>query len=491
MKNVAIRVILGILIVTMMSLSLTGCDLFWGDPDRAWTIMVWLDGDNNLDAAALEDLNEMERGLYRALQYDDELLMKLSVVVQYDSLTTGNQARYLVKPDATENSTIVSEKLGAISEPNMGDATELKSFIDFCKEEYPAENYALILWNHGGGVRSIKEAVSPFTRGICSDDTDDGDQLYVGEIKDILTSAQSVDFLGMDACLMGMVEIAYEFRPDSGDFGAQAMSFSPATEQGDGWDYSRMFNRFSGSDWYDSELDLCYDIEDLTPQQFAALTAKEYGDSLGGASQYDYETQTAVDLTKIAALKSAVDAFAVQIADKESSLAAYQNYGGAAGGFVYFDNYDINEWLEYAGFDLYSIAKAVFLNTATYDSAERSAANALMTAVDDAVLYSWAGNGYSGFEQGKHGLSIFFPDGDSIESAVLNGYTYWDYQYFYSGLPHSSIVTWAGGYGLSTNYGGIDFCNGDNDGTVDGWFEMLQYWFNPSKDTTVHPGPMY
>ena len=34
----------------------------------SWTVMVWLDGDNNLNPQAISDFHEMEYGLYLAQQ---------------------------------------------------------------------------------------------------------------------------------------------------------------------------------------------------------------------------------------------------------------------------------------------------------------------------------------------------------------------------------------------------------------------------------------
>ena len=121
-----------------------------------------------------------------------------------------------------------------------------------------------------------------------------------------------------------------------------------------------------------------------------------------------------------------------------------------------------------------------------------------MFAIEGAIIYSWAGSGYNGEElepeDWKNGLSIFFPDGDAVDPNHGDSHIYWTYQYFYSSLPNSVISTWAGNTGL--NYGAIDFCTGDvvgdvGYGTVDGWFELLQYWYNPFRNTSIHPGPMW
>ncbi|MDR2514126.1 MAG: hypothetical protein LBD02_02825 [Christensenellaceae bacterium] len=34
---------------------------------------------------------------------------------------------------------------------SMGDGSTLADFLTFCNENYPADNRAVVFWNHGGG----------------------------------------------------------------------------------------------------------------------------------------------------------------------------------------------------------------------------------------------------------------------------------------------------------------------------------------------------
>ena len=42
----------------------------------------------------------------------------------------------------------------------MGDANTLKKFIKFCKNNYEADKYMLIMSNHGGGAKDDKDRAS-------------------------------------------------------------------------------------------------------------------------------------------------------------------------------------------------------------------------------------------------------------------------------------------------------------------------------------------
>jgi clostripain len=475
----------------------------FSDP-KSWTIMVWLDGDNNLADAAKEDFHEMEAGLFAAQQADSDIMANLKIIVQYDDRgNNGIYGRFEVQPRDTDPDSDSSNpsgiNIGGLnSEPNMGDANELRDFIEYTKDRYDTDYYALILWNHGGGVRSVSSSAT--SREICQDETSN-DFLYIGEIKDVLTVAESVDFLGMDACLMGMVEVAYEFRPGTGDFGAQTMTFSPAEEQVDGWEYDKILYRLSGSSVIESSEDggdLCYNIAYLSPEDLATIVAKEYQDAF---YEQPYETQTAVDLTKIVAVKAAVDELSGMLASDPSYKGVVGNIRGSKSDgselMHYFDISSASEWENYAGFDLYDLAWRIRDSIdCSFPSDVQGKAENLMFAIEDAILYSWAGSGYNegGLEpeDWENGLSIFFPDGDADAPNPDNSLTYWTYQYFYSSLPHSEIENWAGNTNL--NYGAIDFCTGDGDNIVEGWFELLQFWFNPNGQevsTSIHPGPMW
>ncbi|MBN2860114.1 MAG: hypothetical protein JXK93_07630 [Sphaerochaetaceae bacterium] len=470
----------GLMLVLMLSVLLS-CELLLPageeESEYEWVMMVYLDGDNNLEGAGVEDFHEMEKGLYDMAQIDGDIRDSFRILVLFDDETITAQGIYDVMPynvDLTSNAQMSAAPSRGLladtsTEVNMGDAATLDAFIDFVKARYDSKNYALVLWNHGGGVRS-EESPSPSSRTICWDDSS-GDVLYSGEVRNVVSNENSVDLLAMDACLMGMVEVAYQFRPSNSKFSAEAMAFSPATEQGDGYEYNLLLPQL------------------ITGRTIAQLTANAFADEIVDAyraafSSVSGETQTAVDLTKIVAVKRAVD-------DLASLLSGYEATMLGSGGvqdntYAYFDTTIADEWKEYAGFDLYDLAyqtKSAISNAAVDDACDD-----LMDAVSAAVIDSTLGNSGGGYLPGSHGLSIFFPYGDG----AYGGYAYWDYQYFYTSLSHTNLATWYDDvWGGADYYGEIEFCSADNDNTVESWFELLQYWFNPTKDPSVHPGPYY
>lgn len=470
------------LLIAFLSMLTSGCSLLqlWQKPQ--WTVMVWMAADNNLSNEAIEDIQEMEHGLYLGRKEDRFFNSKINIVAQVDTNAKqtstspyNSGARIMVHPDNNLGGSLESEVLEDIPEPNMGSAEELKDFIQYTKANYPAERYALIIWDHGDGVRSVNSgSVDMSSRAAAIDEhdvltPDTYDMLYTGEISEVLGDAEDVDFLGYDACLMGFIETAYEYRPRSGAFGAEAVAFSPAEEQGDGWEYHILLENLAKES-----------LETVNGQDFAKEVVQAYREAW--SSYENEETMTAVDNTKIETLKTAVDELAAALTDSSnlSTLKTIQDYPNSSNVLTYFNNSNYG-WRFHSGFDLYDLASEIAASS-NFSSTARGAAESVKSKTDAAVLHSWGGDIFTdqGFQAGKNGLSLFFPAG----YAEYNSYTFWDYQYFYTSNDHTDLRDWysdtfSGDPDDMEGYGGIDFCDGDGDETVETWFEMLQYWFNP------------
>ncbi len=221
-----------------------------------WTVMVYMAGDNNLDGAALRDIEEMARiGSTK----------DVNVLVQLDRLEDKKTRRFLITKGGGYNRDCVE----SFGETNTGDPKILEDFLAWSIERYPAERYFLILWNHGSGwweearsraavmktsddryrhsgsrVSLFRHKTDPPThsthRSICYDDTSGGDALDNSELKNVLANActaigKKVDILGMDACLMTMVEVAWQLR-DS----VEILVGSEIEEPNDGWPYAEI-----------------------------------------------------------------------------------------------------------------------------------------------------------------------------------------------------------------------------------------------------------
>jgi len=262
----------------------------------SWTVMIYAAADNSLSEYALKDIQEM------AKVGSNE---NVTIIVQLDELGEKEKTkRLLIKKGSVEN-------VGALLLNVKLDSGDAQTLIDFCKwgiDEYPAEHYALVLWNHGSGVldpapgRSFNVAElfikNPSTyqlevdrsisfiewirrRGICFSDTR---RTYLNN-QDLMRAlnaitdhlGRKIDVIAFDACLMAMIEIIDTVR-----FYADYMVASQEVEPGDGWHYEKVLEKLS--------------LQYMTPREFAEHAVESYRQEY--LSQVPDFTQSAVDLRK-------------------------------------------------------------------------------------------------------------------------------------------------------------------------------------------------
>ena len=264
-------------------------------PSKSWTLMIYLDGDNNLEEAGIDNFLNM------SLEGSDG---NINIVVQFDRID-GYDSRYgnwtsTKRYYITNGMTPLPENaLQDMGELNHGDPQTLIDFVNWAKATYPANNYGLILWNHGGGWRIKEEKLlperlhgknEPSFRAVCWDDTDSSDKLFMDEVQSALDSTGGAHLIGFDACLMGMVEVAYEIR-NNGDVmvGSEETAIC--------WPYDTILQDLkSNPTWSASELG------PAIVDRYFELTGNRL-------------TLSALDLSNMDALASAISSFAQTMID--------------------------------------------------------------------------------------------------------------------------------------------------------------------------------
>jgi hypothetical protein len=251
-----------------------------------WTVLVYLDADNDLESAAITNFNQME---IAGSTKDVRVIVQMDRASGYDTSNDNwtDTRRYLITKN-TNASKMASVRLddAPLGELDTADWHTLKDFVDWGVTEFPADHYCLIIWDHGTGwtIRTLS-TVSQY-KFIVSDETS-GTGMNVDEIPLALVDAD-IDVLAFDACLMQQLEVAYEVRDSAG-----YMVASPAPEPSPGYDYSTLLRRIG---YRTSPAGMCVAIvEDY---------AKTY------PSPHTGITQTAIDLSKIAMVADAAGSFA-------------------------------------------------------------------------------------------------------------------------------------------------------------------------------------
>lgn len=297
-----------------------------------WTFLVYMDADNNLDAFSTQNLRQMQ---------EVGSTENVTVIVQYDT-RAGSTRRYKVERGGL---TLLAD----LGELDMAKPDTLRDFISYAAGAYPAEHYALILWDHGSGWKKL--AVPKTVSSILEDWSSNGqsapalsNRLVAQAIKSAEdTAGIKLDILGIDACIMATVEAAYEFRNS-----ADILVSSQELVQSGGWDYRTLLARLVANPLMTpSEL---ASAMVTSYQQFAESPAYGWGDQTISAVKLGHDMEKvaqAVDSLALA-LKSAMDdpiTRPATLAAISSARAAVQEFDQVTNPATYVDLSDFSRLL--------------------------------------------------------------------------------------------------------------------------------------------------
>jgi hypothetical protein len=257
---------------------------------RAWTVLVHLAADNDLEAALLGNLNEQEAGLPEA---GLEVIVLVDRAKGFDG-SDGDWTetrRYRVRR-GKDPAKIESELLESRGEANLGDPGVLAKFIATSLVEYPAERYALVLEGHGGGWPG---GAVDFDAPGAEKGTDHLTlpELAAG-IREGLDGAgvPAFDLVALDMCLMGQFEVAMALRPC-----AVFLLASEAAVPGRGLPYNLVLPLFT---------------PDAPVDQIAADIVDVFGRHCGEVGE-KAATLSALDLGRLDGVASALAALAARL----------------------------------------------------------------------------------------------------------------------------------------------------------------------------------
>jgi hypothetical protein len=253
-----------------------------GTADDSWTVLTYMIADTNLEYFQMEDMREQEAVgsrpgfnlvsyLDRSEGYSDEDVLGLG------DFTGAKTVRVKVAGG--------SEELTDAPNPgtsNTGDPQVLAEFIEYAITKYPAAHYALIFNDHGSSWP-----------GVGADGSADNDQLTLAELHDGIAAGldaagiDKLDMIGFDACLMATYETASTLQTL-----ADRMVASQELEPGYGWDYTALETAARGGS-----------VDDL-----AAAIIKAYDEQSLSEGEAQV-TLSEIDLTKFAAVDTALDSF--------------------------------------------------------------------------------------------------------------------------------------------------------------------------------------
>ncbi len=243
---------------------------------KLWTIMVFINGDNNLTSYGVSDIDEMES--VGSNEY-------MNIIVQFDGYNSYTDPagshqdanRYYIVHNPTANNMIDAYPIMNLGEVNMGDTSVIFDFFKWGVDNYPAKHYLFVIWDHGSGW--VKKQAH---KGVSHDDTDNDYLSFAhGEARVLFKKmhdyiGRNIDILGYDVCVTQMLENLYEA------YGyADHVVASEKSEPGDGWDYHF--------------LQAISDNPHITPSQLASEIVNSYSQYY---ASYNGVTLSAIRLNK-------------------------------------------------------------------------------------------------------------------------------------------------------------------------------------------------
>jgi hypothetical protein len=363
----------------------------------SWTCLFYFAGDNNL-----ADFNEMLTNLEFLQRVGST--EEVNMICLLDRNGQDDSKVLYIRKGAMDEIPLTEINSSWTNEVNMGDSETLTNMAKWTFTNYPAEHFIILLSNHGGGWR-----------GICWDDSSDGDNLDLEDLKISLSEinnylGRKIDILATEACLVGMVEFVYPIKDYMDYFiGSEAFSFGAenTTEGGfivGNWEYELMWREL-------------IENPDMTPKQFCEVIVNNfhpYGPWRAPPyipKQEASDTLSAIDTSEFNNVVTSVDKFATAL--KSVFPIRRQRVTGALQVTEQFSGqFDFLGVAFYTNIDLWDFADKVS-KIITMDDVQQTAAE-VKTAIDSAVIIETHGvDPTQGEHPGAHGLAIYMPQRNS------------------------------------------------------------------------------
>ncbi|MEW6283526.1 MAG: clostripain-related cysteine peptidase, partial [Candidatus Eremiobacterota bacterium] len=352
------------------------------NPKKKLTVLYFIDGKNNLSSMAAHSFKSLDQ-----VGSDDNV----NVVAEL-----GLMKQSVVRGLVTKGGGADSFQLAGTSD--MGSPASVADFVEWGMKNYPAEKYALVLWNHGAGFKGI---LTDEEAGTMCQNKDLAQALEQVKQK----TGQDISVLNFNACLMGQAEVAYEYRNV-----AKYMVGSQEVEAGLRIPIPGLFGTTPQHKVLEDVQEAYAKGRNLSDEELASLfvyeTKKQFGTSLFSP------TQSAVDLSQAGGVRDACENLAgkvLQAMQADPSLVDQLRKDiKSAQNFCKIDAH-IEPYVDYK--DLGDFAK-VLSKDEKFPADVRAAAQQVLEAAGKAVSCEQHAT-VSGFVgrsmEGSTGLSVYLP----------------------------------------------------------------------------------
>lgn len=365
-----------------------------------WTVLVYAQANNSLYEYANKNFIDMA---------SIGSTKNVNILVEYRQPNHQGGWRYQI-----ENGQMVFDSCVAL-DSDGNNPQDLINSVRWAVTKCPAKKFSLVLWDHGCGIldpfwgrhqawgnkshfidpemvkNNPRIQISGITteaddiRGILFNEqsktymTNEQLTTALAQIKNSVLGGKKIDLLGMDACLMAMIEIGYQAK----DY-ADILVSSEEVELARGWDYGSFLQLLKN--------------DTLSPAQLAQGIVLTY--DLYYKNRIQFYTQSAINLNAIAAVKQGLDnvvTLAKKCKDIRSVIKKSRSHCLQFSAASYIDLYS---FLEEFHKNLVASSKH---NSSVSDL--KKAINSCLTLIDGTIIAHAGGKNMSRAK----GLSIYFP----------------------------------------------------------------------------------
>jgi hypothetical protein len=227
---------------------------------KEWNFIVYMAANNNLFRYALHNFKQLLR--IGSTPF-------VNIILQIDEYGETEVTRFLIQ----KNNAVIQDKISNALESISGTKESLFDFIEWAITNYPAKHQAIVLWNHGSGIKDpdiwgrlftnhrnelflLNDKTGLFEinrysfqkllrRGIAFNETH---ETYINNqdlrecldrISTEVLDGKKIDIVFMDACHMAMIEYASKLQ-SSTNFMVASQEIEPAA----GYNYTRLLEPF-------------------------------------------------------------------------------------------------------------------------------------------------------------------------------------------------------------------------------------------------------
>ena len=370
-------------------------------PTAAWTVMVYMNGDQNLTPtdSNLEPwvTHDIDKEMAAVGSDADVQVVVLADRGRYPNAVDGSWTGARVF-HVTKGMTATAENAAADwGTTDMGSPQTLVDFVDWSRANYPAQRYALFLWDHGWG----------WWPGNTMEDDTSNDYLDMDELRDALQVVHGVDMVGWDSCLSQTIEVQAQLRGVAG-----AVAGSQDSIGYSGFSYQQILSGLQAN-------------PPMSPSSLAVVAAKSM--KIG----HDRWTWTASAVS----LGARWDALTAAVSDLSWNLAvALPKYRRA---YAVARRHTASPPQTYPEVrDLYDVALELRSHVAS--PAIKRDCTRVLKAERRVVLWQW----HRKIEGPVHGIDIFWPSSPAPPRKGSSFEQWVDFTYYCSDLNFTRLTYW-------------------------------------------------